>query len=62
MDPESLQYKLFKQRIDELLGVILDIDIEKLPVSDLQTPASEYLMRCGMTKEQVERLKDRLTK
>ena len=62
MNPESLQYKLFKHRIDELLGAVFGIDTAKLPESDLQTSAADYLKRCGMTQEQVEKLKDKLTR
>lgn len=61
MDPGSLQYKLFKQRIDEQLEAILGIGIDQLPTSNLQKPAAGYLVRCGMTGEQVEMLIDRLT-
>jgi len=56
MNPDSLQYKLFKQRIDEQLEAILGIKIEKLPVSDLKTPAYNYLIECGMNEQQIEKL------
>ena len=56
MNPDSLQYKLFKQRIDEQMEAIFGIEIEKLPVSDLKTPAYNYLIECGMNEQQIERL------
>ena len=60
MDPDSLQYKLFKQRIDEQLEAVLGIEIEKLPDSDLKEPAYNYLLKCGMTEQQIDRLIDNL--
>ena len=61
MNPDSLQYKLFNQRIDEHLEAILGIEIEKLPVSDLKTPAYNYLLRCGMNEQQIEKLVNNLS-
>lgn len=61
MDPSSLQYKLFKQRIDEQLEVILGIGINQLPESNLQSPAYDYLLRCGMQKNDIEILIKKLT-
>ena len=60
MDPDSLQYRLFKQRIDEQLEAILGIDIEQLPDSELMTPAYDYLIQCGMTEQQIDNLIDQL--
>ena len=35
---------------------IFGIAIEELPVSDLKTPAYNYLLRCGMNEQQIDRL------
>ncbi len=61
MNADSLQYKLFKQRIDEQLETIFGIEIEKLPVSDLKTPAYNYLLQCGMKEQQIEKLINNLS-
>lgn len=61
MDPSSLQYRLFKQRIDEQLEALLGIGIDRLPESDLQAPAREYLSRCGMKYESIDLLIEKLT-
>jgi hypothetical protein len=31
---------------------------DQLPESDLQTPAHDYLIRCGMTDEEIEKLQN----
>lgn len=62
MNPESLQYRLFKQRIDDQMNMIFGIPAEDLPESDLESAAEGFLARCGMTEEQIGRLKDRLTR
>ena len=61
MNPESLQYRLFKLRIDELIAEIFGTEIEALPGIDLRQAASDYLMRCGMTEDQIDRLVRLLT-
>ena len=61
MDPSSLQYKLFKQRIDEQLEAVLEIGMDKLAESDLKAPARDYLSRCGMQDESIEKLINKLT-
>ena len=61
MDPASLQYRLFKQRIDEQLEAIFEIEIDQLPESDLQATAVDYLTRCGRDEEQINRLIRQLT-
>ena len=61
MDPSSLQYKLFKLRIDEQLEAVLGISIDQLSTADLKTPAHDYLSRCGMSEESIELLINKLT-
>lgn len=61
MNPDSLQYRLFKARIDEQLAAITGYAIEDLPVSDLRISVRDYLMRCHMTKNQIDRLEQLLT-
>ena len=62
MNPETLQYRLFKQRIDDQMNVLFGIAIDELPESDLAAAATDYLTRCGMTKAQTELLRERLTR
>lgn len=61
MDPSSLQYKLFKQRLEEKLEETLLISRDKLPESDLQSAAEDYFIRCGMTAARIEKLRGILT-
>jgi len=61
MNPDSLQYRLFKLRIDEILAAIAEIEIEQLPHTDLHRAAVGYLLRCGMTQAQIDRLVGLLT-
>ena len=61
MNPDSLQYRLFKLRIDEILAAIAEIEIEQLPHTDLHRAAGGYLLRCGMTQAQIDRLVGLLT-
>lgn len=61
MNPESLQYRLFKLRIDELTAEIFGTEVEALPGIDLRQAASDYLMQCGMTEDQIDRLVRLLT-
>ena len=56
MNPESLQYRLFRARIDEQLAAIFDVQEEALPGHDLPRAARDYLTRCGMTGDQIDRL------
>lgn len=61
MDPVSLQYQLFKERLDSKLEETLGFPPEALPDADLQAAAREYLQTCGMTQEAIDRLAERLT-
>lgn len=61
MNPESLQYQLFKQRIDEILESMFEISRDQLPACNLRQEAEDYLTRCGMTAAQIEALRTRLT-
>ena len=56
MNPESLQYRLFKMRIDDILAAIFGTEIEALPGIDLRLAARDYLMRCGMTGDKIDKL------
>ena len=61
MNPESLQYRLYKTRIDDQLAAIFSIQPEALPTADLPAAAADYLARCGMTQDQIDRLVALLT-
>ena len=61
MNPESLQYRLYKARIDDQLATMFSIRSEALPTADLRAAATDYLARCGMTQDQIDRLVDLLT-
>ena len=61
MNPESLQYRLYKARIDDQLATMFSIRSEALPTADLRAAATDYLARCGMTQAQIDRLVDLLT-
>lgn len=61
MDSSSLQYKLFKQRLEERLEETMLINRDKLPESDLQSAAEEYFIRCGMTVDRINQLREILT-
>jgi hypothetical protein len=61
MDPDSLQYRLFKARIDEQLAAITGYAIEDLPDANLRHSARDYLMRCHMTQDQIDKLERSLT-
>ena len=61
MNPDSLQYRLFKARIDEQLAAIFEIGVGDLPKADLRLASGNYLARCGMTEEQIDRLERSLT-
>ena len=56
MDADSLQYRLFKQRIDEKLEETLSVSRDELSEADLQAAAAGYFMRCGMTEDEVAQL------
>ena len=56
MDPNSLQYKLFKRRIDDTIEVGFCIKKNDFSKSNLQACAQAYLIKCGMTTEQVKKL------
>ena len=58
MNPESLQYKLSKQRLDEELAYAMGISSEEVPDADLEAGTRRYLKECGMTDEQIDKLKD----
>ena len=60
MNPESLQYRLYKTRIDDQLVTMFSIRSEALPTADLRAAATDYLARCGMTQNQIDRLVDLL--
>ena len=62
IDSDNLQYRLFKAKLDEPLSAISGIAIEALPRADMQRIAVDYLLRCGMTQAQLDRLADRLTR
>ncbi|MBP5261276.1 MAG: tyrosine-protein phosphatase [Clostridiales bacterium] len=61
MDPSSLQYNLFKQRLLDKLEEALQVDQDSIATADLQSASHDYLIRCGMTEEEVARLIDTLT-
>ena len=61
MNPESLQYRLYKMRIDDQLATIFSIQSGALPTADLSAAAADYLTRCGMTQDQIDRLVGLLT-
>jgi len=61
MNPESLQYRLYKMRIDDQLANMFGIRSEALPTADLRAAATDYLARCGMTQDQIDRLAGLLT-
>ena len=61
MNPESLQYRLYKARIDDQLATMFSIRSEALPTADLRAAATDYLARCGMTQDQIDRLVGLLT-
>ena len=61
MNPESLQYRLYKARIDDQLATMFSIRSEALPTADRRAAATDYLARCGMTQDQIDRLVDLLT-
>ena len=56
MDADSLQYRLFKQRIDEKLEETLSVSRAELSECNLQSAAADYFIRCGMTAEEVAQL------
>ena len=56
MDADSLQYRLFKQRIDEKLEETLSVSRAELSECNLQSAAADYFFRCGMTAEEVAHL------
>ena len=61
MNPESLQYKLFKQRIDDEMSGTLGIAIEDLPTADLESATRRFFGECGMSEEQIDHMKEILT-
>ena len=61
MNPESLQYRLYKTRIDDQFVSLFSIRPEDLPTADLCAAATDYLSRCGMTQDQINRLVALLT-
>ena len=61
MNPDSLQYRLFKARIDEQLAAIFGIEVGDLPGADLRLETRDYLTRCGMTETQIDALERSLT-
>lgn len=61
MNPESLQYRLFKLRVDELTAEVFGTKIVALPDIDLCSAARGYLTRCGMTQAQIDKLESLLT-
>lgn len=61
MNPDSLQYRLFRARIEEQLAAIFGVETQALPGVDMPRAARDYLTRCGMTVDQIDRLESRLT-
>ena len=61
MDPDSLQYQLFKARIDEYLTLIFGVETQDLPDIDMRAASRDYLIRCGMTEDQIDKLERLLT-
>ena len=61
MNPDSLQYRLFKARIDEQLAAIFGVEIGDLPGVDMRPAARDYLTRCGMTEAEIDALERWLT-
>ena len=53
---DSLQYDLFKTRLDENLEVILNTERKDLPTADLKKKTIEYLLDCGMSQDEIEQL------
>ena len=57
MNPDSYQYTLFKERLDEELADAFEIDIDDVPNADFETCSREYFKSCGLTDEQLDKLK-----
>ena len=53
---DSLQYDLFKTRLDENLEVILNTERKDLPTADLKKKTIEYLLDCDMSQDEIEQL------
>ena len=57
---DSLQYELFKARLDDSLETILNTPKENLPDTDLKARTMAYLKECGMREEDLQNLIDLL--
>ncbi len=56
MDPESLQYRLYKTRMLERLSKV-GFPAEGLENADLEQTARNYLSECGMSEAEIDRLR-----
>jgi hypothetical protein len=57
MNPDSNQYQLNVQRLEDELADIFEVQPTETPYIDMQAGARKYLLSCGMTDEQIDKLK-----
>ena len=57
MNPDSDQYQLNVQRLEDELADIFEVQPTETPYIDMQAGARKYLLSCGMTDEQIDKLK-----
>ena len=56
INPDSLQYQLFSDRLLELFELNVGLKREDIKTADLKETARNYFLRCDLTEEQVDQL------
>lgn len=60
MDPSSLQYSVFRQKLNDVLTEMYGLEAKELPEADLELCARAYLKTCGLSDEELDALRNRL--
>ena len=56
MDPDSLQYQLFLERLYDMFERFIGLGRDEIKTADLRSAARDYLIRCKMTEDEIDRL------